>query len=678
MKLTPVDYDPFAAPAESAAPVAQAAPQPKLTPVSGDPFKPKKDMGTRVNEMLTRGAYKALSGMLGMPVDAIENVLNLGLAAYGTAATAAGRPDMAPMPISGSFGGSQSIERGLTEAGAPTDLPPDATTGERLLYGVGKGAVYGVAPASSVPQVVANTGMGLAQGVGGAVAQEIAPNNPYAEAIGTMVPGAGAVLAAAAAKGGVRGMSGKGMQNTIDDAQQAGVKLTAGQASGNRAVQAVESGLSKVPGGAGQMARMAASQLDDAGARMAQTADNITTNRGAEQSGRTIESGIKGFAERFNVRADQLDADVAAQIPQQSKFPVTNTLQKVGDLTRPIPDAPAMSALLADKVLNRPEVKAFMADAAANGGAMPYESLRQIRTIIGQEMRSTDIIGTPAQGRLKALYGALSNDMATAAKQTGPKAEKAWNRFNSYYSAGRDRIDYLQGAIRDAGEATYKSAMTGSNDGATKLRALKRSLKPGEFKQVVATTIEKLGKATPGNQNADGDAFSFNTFLTNYNRLPASTRDTLFSSKQSFYLEKLAKTAERIKASGGVFSNSSGTTQAAVNVGTQVGIGGLILGQLLSGNVAGAATTAATTAGVIGGANAMSRALTRPEIVEWLAQGMKISGPRAQQHLARLTALSKEIEDPDERGAVDEIARLAAGYEQVQAVENKTGQRNEK
>jgi hypothetical protein len=60
----------------------------------------------------------------GLPVDTVENVVNLGLAGVGAALTAAGRPDMAPDLIKGSFGGSESIRRGLRATGEP-GLSPD-------------------------------------------------------------------------------------------------------------------------------------------------------------------------------------------------------------------------------------------------------------------------------------------------------------------------------------------------------------------------------------------------------------------------------------------------------------------------------------------------------------------------------------------------------------------------
>jgi hypothetical protein len=649
VKLTPVDHDPF---------VSQGA---KLTPVDYDPFAQPRE--SNLSQAGASGANKAIAGLLGMPVNAIENVINLGLAAYGTAATAAGRPDLAPEPIQGSFGGSRSFEKGMGNVGVPTELPEGATTGERLAYGVGKGAAYAAAPASSGWQAAGNAAMGLASGVGGAVAKEISPNNPYAEAIGTMAPGAAALVGAAGLRSAVRGADGAPMRQTVDDFQAAGVQPTVGQATGNRAAQSTESALAKIPGSAGRMRRAADAQTESAGQRMQSVADSVSANRGPEQAGRTIERGIHGFVNRFNARTEQLDADVAAAIPQQAQFPVTNTLQRITALSQPIPGAPATSAVVVRRLMERPEVEAFIADATANNGQMPYESLRQIRTIIGQEMRSSDLIGTPAQGRLRQVYGALSQDMEAAAQATSPQAARAWGRFNSYYRAGRQRVDYLESTIKDAGEATYKAAMSGSADGATKLRAIRRSLTADEFRDVQATAIERLGRATPGNQNADADAFSFSTFLTNYNKLPRTTRNVLFPDRHSFYLDRLARVAERVREAGGVFANPSGTTPAAINIGAQAGIGAYVLSQLMAGNIGGAAKTVGAAAGAFGSANVLARAATNPDVVEWLSQGQSISNARAAQHLARLTTLAKQAESADDREEIQAIAEIAAGYQ---------------
>lgn len=70
------------------------------------------------------GLAELVARVGGLPVDTIENAINLGLAGVGTVAAAAGRPDLAPDPLRGSFGGSESIRRGLRATGEP-GLSPD-------------------------------------------------------------------------------------------------------------------------------------------------------------------------------------------------------------------------------------------------------------------------------------------------------------------------------------------------------------------------------------------------------------------------------------------------------------------------------------------------------------------------------------------------------------------------
>src|SRR5687767_8906251 len=70
------------------------------------------------------GLAELIARVGGVPADAIENALNLGIAGYGTIAAALGRPDLAPEPLRGSFGGSESIRKGLRATGEP-GLSPD-------------------------------------------------------------------------------------------------------------------------------------------------------------------------------------------------------------------------------------------------------------------------------------------------------------------------------------------------------------------------------------------------------------------------------------------------------------------------------------------------------------------------------------------------------------------------
>lgn len=66
------------------------------------------------------GAVNLAANLAGLPVDTIQNVMNLGIAGYGRLT---GKGGDAPEPIS-AFGGSESIKRGLRSLGMP-GLSPD-------------------------------------------------------------------------------------------------------------------------------------------------------------------------------------------------------------------------------------------------------------------------------------------------------------------------------------------------------------------------------------------------------------------------------------------------------------------------------------------------------------------------------------------------------------------------
>jgi len=80
------------------------------------------------------GANKGIAGLLGLPVDTAENIYNLIKAGAGTAATAAGRPDLAPELTIGTPGGSQSIVALLNRLGINTENPQPQDPASRMLH----------------------------------------------------------------------------------------------------------------------------------------------------------------------------------------------------------------------------------------------------------------------------------------------------------------------------------------------------------------------------------------------------------------------------------------------------------------------------------------------------------------------------------------------------------------
>lgn len=100
------------------------------------------------------GIARFLTGVAGAPVDTVENVLNLGRAGVGTAATAMGRPDLAPDLQSGAVGGSQWLQdrlRATREPGLSPDNPDPQSRLGTLQYDLT--ARGGFVPGGAIPAV---------------------------------------------------------------------------------------------------------------------------------------------------------------------------------------------------------------------------------------------------------------------------------------------------------------------------------------------------------------------------------------------------------------------------------------------------------------------------------------------------------------------------------------------
>jgi len=212
--------------------------------------------------------------------------------------------------------------------------------------------------------------------------------------------------------------------------------------------------------------------------------------------------------------------------------------------------------------------------------------------------------------------------MQAAAQAAGPQAAQAFNRAQTYYRAGMGRMDTLADVLDKNGgpEAVFNGAMSGTKDGATRLRAVMQSVNPEQQQLVAATVFKRLGQATAGNQNAAGDLFSPETFLTNYNRMSPEAKSALFDRIPGLQdqAENMADVAQNLREGSKVFKNASGTAAAEaqthtlrdVLVGSLLGEGGhTLLGPQ------GLALAAAPVA-----ANVLARGVTSPTAVNWAAR----------------------------------------------------------
>lgn len=249
----------------------------------------------------------------------------------------------------------------------------------------------------------------------------------------------------------------------------------------------------------------------------------------------------------------------------------------------------------------------------AKGRQMPYQAMKELRTRIGYLLDSSEMMSDIPKSELKKLYGAISRDIEGGLP---PEATSFLKRANTFYKAGKDRVDTLENVLSGKTyEKIYNAAIGETKDGPTLINKVLRSM-PRQTRQKMAHEfLRTMGKSTAGKQNAAVDAFSTETFLTNWGKMDSKAKSALFSNISPDYVKAvnaIAKVAENIRTGSKVFSNPSGTQQA---VSLQQTIGGAMV-LLLTGNVGPAIATAAEPAIAYGAAKWM----TNPNIVKWLAQ----------------------------------------------------------
>ncbi len=615
---------------DSATPVALLSDWEKATPV--EPTVPVKPTALERGKAALGGVNKGIAGLLGLPVDTAENVANLGIATFGAGATALGHPDLAPELFKGTPGGSESISGLMNKANIGTTNPRPDDPASRMLHTGGVIAGGSILPGSSVKGA-------LAAATGGAIAGEAL--GPEWTGVGALAPGAASQAAV-----GMKNAIAKRAAPVVDTFKSVGAMPSVGQATDNVFLHGLENLAAKFPGGSGVMKGFIEAQQKNIGA-------TARTGVPTEAAGRAIETGIKGaggFLDRTKATWNRLDQAVASKIPPGSTFVPSSTVQALDDLTRPVTGAEQTTSALVNPKLADMKTN-LAADLQANNGQVPFEALRALRSKVGAMMDDALVSGIPG-GELKRVYASLSEDLGNAANKAG--AGKEFSRQNNYYRARMDRIETVLDRVIGKGrqpEDIFKAVNPTDPDQSNKLRSVMRSLDPSERQVVSEAVVNRLGRASPGNQNELGEIFSSETFLTNWNKLSKGARQQLFPDPPlRENVNRIAKAASLIRAGKGIYANPSGTAGSfaayAVYMGPIAAIGGGL------GGVPGAIGASATAAGT---AYIGSKMLTNPKVVEWLATPVNPSSRQAAAHLSRLSVIYNQSDDQQLR---DEIAQF--------------------
>ncbi|HDX0827445.1 TPA: hypothetical protein RNS97_001058 [Stenotrophomonas maltophilia] len=299
-------------------------------------------------------------------------------------------------------------------------------------------------------------------------------------------------------------------------------------------------------------------------------------------------------------------------------------------------------------------------------GTLPYQALKELRSKVGKQVGATFLTRDAAHADWKKLYAALSRDMEAAA--TTPEAKKAFARANNYYRLREQRLDAIGKIVQKEGgpEAAYQAMFTGARNGATPLKRVMDSLPAQVRADVSASFLQRMGRASKANQNAAGDAFSMETFLSNWADISPEAKRQLFSNARfgTDYVQnvnKLARMADSIRSGSKVFGNPPGTAKQTA-LGVTLGGTGLIAGQhVMQGNLKDAAISVASTLAWAGANNLLARMMTSPKAVRWLARNTERDSGDIAGQINTLLQIGKEEDDDEMVELAQRLKAEAAG-----------------
>lgn len=414
----------------------------------------------------------------------------------------------------------------------------------------------------------------------------------------------------------------------------------AGATTGSRSIGGVEKMLEGIPTTAAKMQE----QAEVVVAQVQAAADDLARQFGpvldtGQEIGTVLKQGVKRSHARFSDRnAAQFD-EAFDLVGSDTPVALDNVVGLLNTMRSELAKAPRS---LEGKLGPAMRMLEQLAEDAGNGG-IPFDALRQVRTMIGKEMDAPMLAQSApvAQQGLKRIYGALSQDLTSAAQAASPEAAAKLHFADRYMRLWMQNSQELMKKLDsyDAPERAFTWAFQQAHTGGTSLSRLRGLFEPEEWDQVAASVLARMGKAKPGAQDASGDAFSVATFLTNWNKLAPEAKKALFSGKRYAGLaENLDALVEATASLKNVerLANSSNSGNVFTAYATMSVIGGVI-GQMSSGDTTGAAQGA-----VIGlaGPWAAAKLITNPRFVAWLASPITKPGAIGP-HMARLTAIAE-------------------------------------
>lgn len=428
--------------------------------------------------------------------------------------------------------------------------------------------------------------------------------------------------------------------------------------AGGAVARAFTTGTRASPLSVGPVANAAERQQQQFGQAVQRTAAKQGEVVDTQTAGETVRRGAQNYS-RESAQAGSRMYDRAANLARGVRaIKPTRTIEAV--------DA-ALARMAQNPAASPSEISSLQAFRDRIQGGVSIQGLRDARTTLSQGVYDGKLRSGADQAMWKGILGNVADDIDAGLRSVGrDDAANAFRRADKFWS---ERVEFIDQALqpilgRDGAKggeqvlAAIESMARGQAGGNARLSRVLSAMSPEEAGNVRATLIDRLGRARPGAQDAQGEAFSAATFLTNWNKMTPQAKASIFPDKATRdNLNDLAVIAEGTKR-GQSMANTSNT---GVALGANAIIGG-----------AGAVTNLPATLLGASGLYLTGRLMASPQFAKLLARTSKMPPEAANRTFTeqlgilatREPALQSDINALMQ--AVNDNGRLAAQENQPQ------------
>ena len=409
---------------------------------------------------------------------------------------------------------------------------------------------------------------GAGAGAGSQIGQEIG-GTPGAIA-GGLIGGLGGFGAANAL---VRGAAPRAPNAYAQAAARQGVDMLPADAGGPIA-RAVTTGTRASPLSVAPVVNAAERQQQQFGQSVQRTAASQGEVVSTQQAGDTVRQGAERYTKETAQRGSRM-YDRAADMARGVRIKPTRTIEAVDGAIARMRENPATSPA---------DIASLEAFRANIEGAVSIQGMRDARTALSQGIFDGKLRSGSEQAMWKGIVANVAEDIDAGLRSVG--RENAANAFRTADKFWSERVEFIDQALqpllgRDGtkgGEQVLQaleSMARGQQGGNARLSRVMAALTPEEAGTVRATLVDRIGRATPGAQDAQGEVFSPATFLTNWNKMTPQAKASLFPDKGARAdMNDLALIAERSKR-GQSMANTS-NTGVAIGANVAVGVSGAV------------------------------------------------------------------------------------------------------